>query len=83
MIRLQAKNKDTTPDIVYLNQVCIAEVDVVFKRQEGVAIETIYKVLMTTGEWFNYRSCEYDISPLTEWLDWRVAILDSTKNSHI
>ena len=83
MIRLQAKSKDITPEIVYLNPAYIAEVDIVLERQEGVVIEAIYRVLMTTGEWFNYRSCEYDIAPLTEWLDWRVAILDSTKNSHI
>lgn len=83
MIRLQAKNRNINPEIVYLNQAYIAEVDIVFDRRDGVVIETIYRVLMTTGEWFNYRSSEYDLEPLAEWLDWRVAILDSTKNSHI
>lgn len=71
MIRIQSKNKSISPEIMYLNQAYIVEVDIVFDRQEGVVVETTYRVLMTTGEWSHYRSSEYDISPLTEWLDSR------------
>lgn len=80
MIRIEAKDRDISPSIIYLSPFHIAEVDTVLERQEGVVVETIYRILMVTGEWFNYRSSEYNVEPLAQWLDWRVDCLKSSQN---
>jgi|688.fasta_scaffold01981_39 hypothetical protein len=72
MIKLEAKSHDVVPSIVYLNPEHIAEIDIVLERHGGVLIEKIFRIMMVSGEWFNYRTSEYLVGSLEDWLDWKV-----------
>lgn len=72
MIKLEAKSHDVVPSIVYLNPEHIAEVDIVIERSQDVLMEKIFRVQMISGEWFNYRTSEYLVGYLEDWLDWKV-----------
>lgn len=78
MIRIEAKNRDISPSIVYLNPRHVAEVDIVIEWREGVLMEKIFRIQMTSGEWFNYRTNEYLMGSLEDWLDWKVRAMNAS-----
>ncbi len=64
MIRIEALRPEIRPSFVYLNPEHFCEINMNHEPDD-----TIVRILLSTGEWFEYRTSEHNLTMLDVWLN--------------